>query len=97
LFRPDVRLRLGTHHHVRLFCHRFQDGIGSQSKVDSFVSASQVTKTLKDGRPRMTLAVADSRELVGWILSFGSGLRVVRPDSLHAAVKQEAQNILEGS
>jgi predicted DNA-binding transcriptional regulator YafY len=64
---------------------------------DRIWHASQVTKTLKDGRLRMTLAVADSRELVGWVLSFGSGVRVVRPDSLRAAVRQEAQNILEGS
>ncbi len=54
---------------------------------------SQVTKILKDGRMRMTLAVADSRELVGWILSFGSGVTVVRPDSLRAAVKQEAERV----
>jgi predicted DNA-binding transcriptional regulator YafY len=55
---------------------------------------SQVTKVLKDGRMRMSLTIADSRELVGWILSFGSGVRVVRPDSLRAAVRQEAERIL---
>jgi predicted DNA-binding transcriptional regulator YafY len=56
---------------------------------------SQVTKTLKDGRMRMTLTVADSRELVGWILSFGSGVTVVRPESLRKAVQQEAEHILK--
>lgn len=45
------------------------------------------------GRMRMTLTVAESRELVGWMLSFGSGVRVVTPDSLRAAVKQEAAKI----
>jgi len=55
---------------------------------------SQVTKVLKDGRMRMTLAVADSRELVGWILSFGGDVRVVRPESLRAAVMQEVRKML---
>ncbi len=54
---------------------------------------SQQLKRLPGGRMRMTLAIADSRELVGWILSFGSGVRVVRPDSLREAVKQEAAKI----
>lgn len=56
---------------------------------------SQQTKKLKDGRLRMTLTVADTRELVGWVLSFGSGVRVVQPDSLRMVVKQEAKTILE--
>jgi hypothetical protein len=30
----------------------------------------------------MTLKVADSDELVGWILNLGSQVRVVRPESL---------------
>ncbi len=45
------------------------------------------------GRMRMTITVAESRELVGWILSFGSGVRVLRPDSLRTTVKQEAAQI----
>jgi predicted DNA-binding transcriptional regulator YafY len=57
---------------------------------------SQVAKVLKDGRMRLTLAVADSRELVGWILSFGGGVKVVRPESLRAAVHQEAKKIAAG-
>ncbi len=54
---------------------------------------SQVMKPLTDGRLRMTLAVADSRELIGWILSFGRGVTVVRPDALKAAVVEEARQI----
>ncbi len=54
---------------------------------------SQQLKRLPGNKLRMTLTVADSRELVGWILSFGSGVRVVRPDSLRATVKQEAAKI----
>lgn len=56
--------------------------------------SSQVTKVLKNGRMRITLKVADSRELVGWILSFGSGVKVVRPEALRTGVKQEAKKIL---
>ena len=36
---------------------------------------SQELKRLPGGKLRITLSVADSRELVGWILSFGSGVR----------------------
>jgi predicted DNA-binding transcriptional regulator YafY len=34
--------------------------------------------------------VADTRELTGWILSFGRGVRVVRPAALRERVRQEA-------
>jgi predicted DNA-binding transcriptional regulator YafY len=61
---------------------------------DRIWHASQQTKKLKDGRLRMTLTVADTRELVGWVLSFGSGVRVVQPDSLRVAVEEEAKSIL---
>ncbi len=54
---------------------------------------SQQFKRLAHGRMRMTLSVADSRELVGWILSFGGGARVVRPESLCAEVQREAKKI----
>jgi len=56
---------------------------------------SQQLKRLSQGRMQMTLSVADSREVVGWVLSFGSGARVVGPDSLRTAVKQEAARILK--
>lgn len=61
---------------------------------DRIWHASQQTKKLKDGRLRMTLMVADTRELVGWVLSFGSGVRVVQPDSLRMTVEEEARSIL---
>ena len=55
----------------------------------------QSIKRVSRGRMRMTLSVVDSRELVGWVLSFGSGVKVVQPDSLRIAVQQEARKILE--
>jgi predicted DNA-binding transcriptional regulator YafY len=55
---------------------------------------SQQIATLKDGRLRMTLQVADTRELVGWILSFGSGVRVIKPETLREKVREEARKIL---
>jgi len=58
---------------------------------------SQQLARLPGGKLRMTITVADSRELVGWILSFGSGVRVVRPDSLRMAVKEEAAKIAASS
>ncbi|RPH78005.1 MAG: WYL domain-containing protein [Nitrospiraceae bacterium] len=58
---------------------------------------SQQLKRLSKGRMQMTLSVADSREVVGWVLSFGSGARVVRPDTLRVAVEQEAMRILKRS
>jgi len=35
--------------------------------------------------------------VVGWVLSFGGGVRVVRPESLQAAVVEEAASILRGN
>ena len=55
---------------------------------------SQDLLPLKDGRLRMVLQVADTNELAGWILGFGSQVRVVRPDTLREKVKEEARKIL---
>lgn len=57
---------------------------------------SQRLTRLSRGRLRMTLSIADTRELVGWILSFGGGVQVVRPESLLAAVVEEAKRIAKG-
>ncbi|MGH7321091.1 MAG: WYL domain-containing protein [Candidatus Rokuibacteriota bacterium] len=43
-----------------------------------------------------TLRVAETRELVGWILSFGGGVRVVRPDALRDEIRRAARQILRG-
>jgi predicted DNA-binding transcriptional regulator YafY len=56
---------------------------------------SQQLKPLKQGHLLMTLHVADTRELLGWILSFGSGVRVLKPDHLQEAVREEARRLLE--
>jgi predicted DNA-binding transcriptional regulator YafY len=42
----------------------------------------------------MTLQVADSRELLGWILSFGSGVQVLKPERLQKVVRDEAKKLL---
>ncbi|THJ19452.1 MAG: WYL domain-containing protein [Nitrospira sp. CG24E] len=55
---------------------------------------SQKIKRLSRGRMQMTLSVADSRELVGWVLSFGGGAGVVRPESLRTDVETAARSIL---
>jgi hypothetical protein len=41
----------------------------------------------------MTLKVAVNPELVGWILSFGAGVRVLEPLELRKAVQAAAQRI----
>jgi len=56
---------------------------------------SQELVPLKDGRLRMTIRVADTRELLGWILSFGGGVRVVRPSALRDRIRDEARKISE--
>lgn len=55
---------------------------------------SQQMTPLKDGQLLMTLQVADTRELLGWILSFGSGVQVLKPEHLREAVRQEAKRLL---
>ncbi|MBI4401243.1 MAG: transcriptional regulator [Nitrospirae bacterium] len=55
---------------------------------------SQKLAPLKGGRLQMRLTVADTRELVGWVLSFGAGVRVIRPETLQATVEEEAEKIL---
>lgn len=61
---------------------------------DKIWHTSQQSAPLKDGRLRMTLKVADTEELLGWLLNFGSQVRVVRPDGLREKVKEEARKIL---
>jgi predicted DNA-binding transcriptional regulator YafY len=58
---------------------------------------SQEITIRKDGRMTMHLQVADSRELVGWILSFGSGVQVLKPDHLRKAVQSEARKLIAQS
>jgi predicted DNA-binding transcriptional regulator YafY len=55
--------------------------------------ASQRLTPLRDGRLRMALRVADTRELVGWILSFGGGARVESPAALRDRVREEARRV----
>jgi predicted DNA-binding transcriptional regulator YafY len=54
---------------------------------------SQQVTLHKDGSLTMTLQVADTRELVGWILNFGSGVRVLQPETLREKVREEARKI----
>lgn len=51
---------------------------------------SQELAPLRDGKLRMRLRVGDTRELLGWLLSFGRGVRIVRPAELRERVRGEA-------
>lgn len=64
---------------------------------DKLWHSSQETSLQKDGRLKMTLKVADTDELVGWILSFGSEVKVVRPEPLVRKVLEEAKKIVKSS
>jgi predicted DNA-binding transcriptional regulator YafY len=64
---------------------------------DKLWHPSQQLLPLKDGRLRMALKVADTDELVGWILSFGSQVRVIQPESLRSKVSNEAKRILQAT
>lgn len=56
---------------------------------------SQKTTVRKDGRFAMSLRASDTRELVGWVLHFGSGVQVVSPPPFRDKVREEARKILE--
>src|SRR5919109_131151 len=61
---------------------------------DKLWHASQEAVPMKDGRLRTILKVADTDELVGWILSFGSQVRVISPETLRTKVRDEAKRVL---
>jgi predicted DNA-binding transcriptional regulator YafY len=42
---------------------------------------------------RLTLEVGDTQELLGWVLHFGAGVQVVKPESLKQRVREEARRI----
>jgi predicted DNA-binding transcriptional regulator YafY len=42
----------------------------------------------------MTLTVASTPELVGWLLGFGGGVTILRPTELKDAVRTAAERIL---
>lgn len=54
---------------------------------------SQRMEQLKGGGLKMSLRIADTRELLGWILSFGAGVQVVSPAGLRERVRLEAKKI----
>ncbi len=56
---------------------------------------SQRTTERKDGCLAMSIRAADTRELVGWVLHFGSGIQVVSPASFREKVRAEARKICE--
>jgi predicted DNA-binding transcriptional regulator YafY len=62
---------------------------------DRLWHSSQQLKHLKGGHLQMKMHVADTQELLGWILSFGAGVRVISPQSLREKVMKEARKLLE--
>jgi predicted DNA-binding transcriptional regulator YafY len=56
---------------------------------------SQSFTRLDDGCLEMSLNVADDHFLRSWILSFGAGVQVLKPDTLAEYVRQQLQEALE--
>jgi predicted DNA-binding transcriptional regulator YafY len=56
---------------------------------------SQKVERLADGALELTLEVGGLEELRSWVLSFGSGARVLEPPALRAAVEAELARALE--
>ncbi len=56
---------------------------------------SQKAAIGKDGCLTLTLQVAETPELVGWLLSFGSGVHVIKPESLRQRLKSTAARIAD--
>ena len=56
---------------------------------------SQQIRRQEDGCLSMIIQVSDTRELVGWVLHFGSGVQVIRPESFRNKVREEARKISE--
>jgi predicted DNA-binding transcriptional regulator YafY len=71
----------------------FEKRTASWAKDRVWHPSQQLTR-VPGGKLRVTMTISDSRELVGWILSFGSGVRVVRPNGLRVAVVEEAGSTL---
>ena len=57
---------------------------------------SQRIQAARGGGIVMTLRVADTSELVGWVLSFGSQVTILSPEYLKGKVREEARKILRG-
>ncbi len=56
---------------------------------------SQQTVLEKGGRLRMALTVAATPEVVGWLLGFGGGVMILRPQELKDAVRCAAERIVQ--
>ncbi len=54
------------------------------------LSKDQTIEVQPDGRLRVTTTVADTPQLVWWLLGFGSGVEVTAPRNLRAKVRSEA-------
>lgn len=61
---------------------------------ESPLGEDQRTERLADGRARLTVTVPYTKKLRAWVLGYGRLVEVVRPESLRAAVRDEARAVL---
>jgi predicted DNA-binding transcriptional regulator YafY len=83
----------GTPTEVRL---RFDPKVAPWACDRSWHPSQKIERT-RAGETLMTLRVAETPEVVGWVLSFGGGVKVLAPPSLRERVREEARRILRGS
>ena len=57
---------------------------------------SQELRELKDGGVELRLKLSSLMEIQRWVLSWGGDAKVLAPRELAAAVRQAAENILQG-
>jgi len=88
-----VVMRGGPHIEVELSFDRKT----SAGAKDRTWHPSQAATVDKQGCLTLVLQVAETPEPVGWILSFGPGVRVLRPDSLRRKVQAAAAEIAQHS
>ena len=86
-------MRDGPHIEVEL---RFDRGTSAWAK-NRIWHSSQKASADQDGCLTLSLEVADSPEVVGWILSFGAGVRMAKREALRRRVLTAAAKIVNQS
>ena len=70
----------------------FQHGKGDHLH-ETQISTDQVLVNMKEGRLRLKATVADTQQLVWWLLGLGDGVEVVKPLALRKRMKEEIEKM----
>lgn len=72
----------------------FQHGYG-EHLYETPLSKDQVIDELAGGQLRIAATVADTPQLQWWLLGFGEGVRVAKPEAIRKAMKATANKLLQ--